>query len=104
MAEAGQLYQTGLQNQMYARQKQDRLFGAKLGQAQNQLAQNQASDRTFWNSMMGLSNATANLWGGGASGATTSKVKDLVNVGNASWDTPNNVVSEDDYNNYMWDE
>lgn len=69
MAEAGQLYQTGLQNQAYARQKQDRLFGAKLGQAQNQMAQQQASDRTFWNSMMGLSSATANLWGGG--GGTT---------------------------------
>ena len=71
MAEAGQLYQTGLQNQAYARQKQDRLFGARLGQAQNQMAQQQAQDRTFWNSMMGLSTATANLWGGGTGGRAT---------------------------------
>lgn len=64
MAEAGQLYQSSLQNQAYARQKQDRLFGARLGQAQNQIAQQTASENTFWNSMMGLSTATANLWGG----------------------------------------
>jgi len=62
LAEADQLYATGKDNQSYDRAKEDRIFGALVGDAQQQAQRNDARDATFWNSMMDLTTATSALW------------------------------------------
>lgn len=67
---ASQLYAAFNSNLGYARNQNDTAFGAEMGLASQEAAQNSAQDATFWNSMLEAIPAVASGFSGGGRATT----------------------------------